>query len=83
MVRRGLGREMPDRAAPVELFDLLADPTEANDVAAARPDVVARMERLLDREHRPDPAWPLPFADAATARADAIDQPDGTPVAKP
>ena len=83
VVRRGLGREMPDRAAPVELFDLLADPTEANDVAAARPDVVARMERLLDREHRPDPAWPLPFADAATARADAIDQPDGTPVAKP
>ena len=71
---------MPDRAAPVELFDLVADPAEAHDVAAERPDVVARMERLLDREHRPDPAWPLPFADPATARARDT---DGTPAPKP
>jgi len=69
VVRRGLGREMPDRAAPTELYDLRADPAEAHDVAALHPEVVARMERLLDREHRPDPTWPLPFADAATARA--------------
>jgi hypothetical protein len=74
---------MPARAAPTELYDLVADPEEAHDVAAARPDVVARMERLLDREHRPDPQWPLPFADAATARADASGQPDDTPVGKP
>ena len=69
VVRRGLGREMADQAAPTELYDLVADPAEAHDVAAARPDVVARMERLLDREHRPDPQWPLPFADAATPAA--------------
>jgi arylsulfatase A-like enzyme len=69
VVRRGLGREMADQAAPAELYDLVADPEEAHDVAAARPDVVARMERLLDREHRPDPQWPLPFADAATPAA--------------
>jgi arylsulfatase A-like enzyme len=85
-VRRGLGREMSDRAAPMELYDLVADPAEADDVSAARPDVALRMERLLDREHRPDPAWPLPFADAATARArgaDRIDATDGIPSAKP
>ena len=69
VVRRGLGREMANLAAPTELYDLVADPEEAHDVAAARPDVVARMERLLDREHRPDPQWPLPFADAATPAA--------------
>lgn len=69
VVRRGLGRGMPDRAAPTELYDLVADPTEDHDVAADRPDVVVRMERLLDREHRPDPAWPLPFADAVPAHA--------------
>jgi hypothetical protein len=58
-------------AAATELYDLAADEAEAHDVAAAHPDVVRRMERLLDREHLPDPAWPLPFADAAVARADA------------
>ena len=83
VVRRGLGKEMPDRAAPVELFDLGADPAEAHDLAAARPDVVARMERLLDREHRPDPAWPLPFADTATARSRDAAAADGTQAPKP
>jgi arylsulfatase A len=63
-IRRAAGPKRPAVAAPLELFDLAADPTEAHDVAAAHPDVVARMETILDREHRPDPAWPLPFADA-------------------
>jgi arylsulfatase len=58
-------------AAATELYDLAADETEARDVAATHPDVVKRMERLLDREHLPDPAWPLPFADSKAARADA------------
>jgi len=83
VVRRGRGKEMPDRAAPVELFDLGADPAEAHDLAAARPDVVARMERLLDREHRPDPAWPLPFADTATARSRDAAAADGPQAPKP
>ena len=70
----------PDKLIGRAFLDLVADPEEAHDVAAARPDVVARMERLLDREHRPDPAWPLPFADPATARARDT---DGTPAPKP
>ena len=82
-MRRGLGKGMPDRAAPVELYDLRTDPAEARDLAATRPDVVRRMERLLDREHRPDPAWPLPFADAATERAGDAAAIDGTETPKP
>jgi arylsulfatase A-like enzyme len=69
VVRRSLGRETADLAAPTELYDLVTDPIEAHDIAADRPDVVARMEAILDREHLPDPAWPLPFADAAAERA--------------
>jgi len=68
-VRRGKGtRARPSaEAAPTELYDLVADPAESRDVAAEHPDVVARMEAILDREHVPDPAWPLPFADARSA----------------
>ena len=86
VVRQSLSREMPDRAAPVELYELRTDPTEAHDVAALRPDVTRRMERLLDREHRPDPTWPLPFADAVTARSredDGIDRPEGIRTPQP
>jgi len=67
-VRRGKGNGKQRSAAahPTELYDLDADPSEAQDVAAAHPDVVARMEAILDREHVPHPDWPLPFADAAS-----------------
>ena len=68
---------VPDASRPA--------PLDGQSLAAALPVVVARMERLLDREHRPDPAWPLPFADAATARArdDAARAIDGTEALKP
>ena len=37
---------------PLELYDLEADPTEQRDVAAANPDVVAKIEEVLqDREN--------------------------------
>lgn len=52
-------------AAPTELYDLANDPGEMHDLAAERPEVVERLEAILDREHVADPAWPLPFADAA------------------
>jgi len=57
------------RRGPVELYDLVADPAEARDVADAHPAVVARMTAILDREHVPDPAWPLPFAEAPSRAA--------------
>jgi arylsulfatase len=68
-IRRATGPKRPAVAGPTELYDLATDPAEAHDVAAAHPEVVERMEAIFAREHRPDPAWPLPFADATVAPA--------------
>jgi choline-sulfatase len=74
-VRKAVGKARPDQASPTELYDLSADPGETTNVAAGHPDVVARMEAILTREHVPHPDWPLAFADrpapqdSAAARA--------------
>ena len=33
--------------APIELYDLDTDPAESKDVAAAHPDIVRRIERVM------------------------------------
>ncbi len=68
-VRRAVSRKQAGTARPTELFDLSVDPGETRDVAAEHPDVVRRLEALMDREHAPHPDWPLPFADAASRRS--------------
>jgi arylsulfatase A-like enzyme len=52
-VRHGLGQ-------PIELYDLLADPSETRDLAPSRPDVVARIERSLREARIDSPLWPIP-----------------------
>ncbi len=64
-VRQGL--EKPG-AMRLELYDLKGDVGEARDVAAAHPDVVAKMEALLSREHQPSSAFPIPAIDGETPR---------------
>ena len=44
---------------PLELYDLARDPGERANLAATRPDLVARAEGILRSEHTPDPRWPL------------------------
>jgi arylsulfatase A-like enzyme len=71
VIRRAAGPKRPAEPGPIELYDLEADPTEATNVADRHPAVVERLRACLDREHVPDPDWPLPFADAASAAAGA------------
>jgi arylsulfatase len=46
-----------------ELYNLERDPTESTDVAAAQPEVVARLERRMVAEHTPNPDFPLQTID--------------------
>ncbi|NBW97441.1 MAG: hypothetical protein EBR28_12115, partial [Planctomycetia bacterium] len=71
-IRRAANGKDRARAAPTELYDLAADPGESRDLAGEQPATVARMEVILDREHVPDPAWPLPFADARSGAKAAV-----------
>ena len=42
---------------PIELYDLKTDPGERHDVAARRPDVVARINQIMIREHTDSEIW--------------------------
>lgn len=47
-----------DAAAPLELYDLAADPYETTNLASARKDVVAAIERYLRTARTPSERWP-------------------------
>ena len=55
-VRVGLAK---DAAAPLELYNLKADPGEQHNVAARHPEVVQQMHRILEQNHTEDPNWPF------------------------
>ena len=58
-VRNGIER-------PIELYDLTTDVAEAKDLAAGKPELVARAAAIMQAAHTPDPNWPL--TGRATAR---------------
>lgn len=45
--------------AAIEIYDLKADAGEAHDLAAARPDLVAKAAALMNTSRIDDPDWPL------------------------
>jgi arylsulfatase A len=49
--------------AVTELYNLATDPNETTDVAAANPEVLARLERLMTEQHVRNPDFPLPTID--------------------
>ena len=48
----------PGPDAELELYDLASDPGESRNVADAHPDVVARMEQVLQSARTASPLWP-------------------------
>ena len=49
----------PMLTGPIQLYDLSTDVGETRDVAAARPEIVARAKAVMEREHTPDPRWKI------------------------
>jgi arylsulfatase A-like enzyme len=47
----------------LELFDLASDPSEKHDVAAAHPDIVARLTQLMKEQHTPSKVFPFAALD--------------------
>jgi arylsulfatase A-like enzyme len=48
-----------DAEAPVQLFDLKADPAESHDVAAGHPDVVEKVQKIMREGRTESPIFPL------------------------
>ncbi len=64
-IRQGLKPAGGRAPAPRwELYDLAADPRQERDVAAAHPEVTARLARLAGEQRRPSPDFPIPALDA-------------------
>lgn len=45
--------------APIELYDLKKDPQEENNISAKHPDIVKKIETIMNKAHRSNSDWPL------------------------
>ncbi|QDU11467.1 Arylsulfatase [Gimesia aquarii] len=48
---------MPMFTGKTELYDLSKDLGEGNNVASQHPDLVSKIEEMMDQSHTPDPLW--------------------------
>lgn len=65
--RQLLGTAKKPAAPTLELYNLGADPAEQDNVAAAHPDVVARLQKIMDEQHTPSKEFPFPALDRGSA----------------
>jgi iduronate 2-sulfatase len=56
-----------DSGAIFELYDYVADPEEAANLAARKPEIVAELRALLARQPQPKPQW-TPSSDPSEMR---------------
>ncbi len=62
-VRQGLMRRNKRNRLRIELYDLENDIGEQHDVADQHPEVVAKIRRIMEREHVPSRVFPIPVLD--------------------
>jgi arylsulfatase len=60
---KGVRQNLRKHDAPIELYNLDDDPAETRDLSAERPEVVARIRTILEREHVRSELFPLPNVD--------------------
>src|SRR6185503_7981116 len=58
-VRWGRWKALRKVKRPIELYDLETDVSEKNDLAAAHPDVVRRIEEIMKEAHTESEFWPV------------------------
>lgn len=58
----------PDLGAPVEIYDLKTDPSEKNNLASSKPDILAKAEEILKTARVDSPDWPLKAARASAGK---------------
>ncbi|MEE8451804.1 MAG: arylsulfatase [Thermoguttaceae bacterium] len=62
-IRQNMGRKDNPNPLKIELYDLAADPSEKNDIAADQPEVVAKIEAIMREEHTPSKLFPVRVLD--------------------
>jgi len=62
-----LGPRLKQLPPVTELYDLAKDPAETNNLAAAHPEVVARLEQIMREQHVKSPLFPMRALDGETA----------------
>lgn len=69
LVKRNLLGTPKKPAAPTtELYNLATDPAEKENVAAAHPDIVARLDKVAAEQHVPSKEFPFPLLDKTPAK---------------
>jgi arylsulfatase A-like enzyme len=67
---KGVRRNLQKDDLTIRLYDLATDADETTDVAAAHPDLVARIRRIMDEDRVPSAAFPIEALDRGPHRAD-------------
>ena len=59
-VRKGKWYAHKKNGKKVELYDLITDPQQMNDLSNSFPDIVKEMEGAMKKSHNPSDVWPSP-----------------------
>jgi arylsulfatase A-like enzyme len=57
--RELVGTKKKPAAPTLELYNLATDPAEKENVAAAHPDIVAKLQKIMDAQHAPSKQFPF------------------------